>query len=58
VNWFSGLVKWGGGSSIWRHNITGSLAALFGLPSYFTRVAAEACVLAMNGATDLVARFR
>ena len=29
-----------------------------GLPCYFIRVAAEACVLAMNGAADPVERFR
>jgi hypothetical protein len=38
-------------------NSVGQPGTRFGLPCYFIRVAAEACVLAMDGATDPVERF-
>ena len=39
-------------------NSVGQPGTRFGLPCYFIRVAAEACVIAMNGAADPLERFR
>lgn len=38
--------------------LVGQPGTRVGLPSYFTRVAAEACVPARNGAADPLERFR